>query len=113
MVQKAHRYLSPLHDADRLRVPAAMRVLARARFGALRLGHPLPALGENQARLEARMARNDLMVLPASQNDGTEAEATDALGDARSEEHTSELQSRENLVCRLLLEKKNRARSGR
>src|SRR5690606_41553605 len=29
---------------------------------------------------------------------------------ARSEEHTSELQSRENLVCRLLLEKKNNQR---
>src|SRR5690606_11619939 len=28
-------------------------------------------------------------------------------GIGRSEEHTSELQSRENLVCRLLLEKKN------
>src|SRR5437016_9675261 len=28
------------------------------------------------------------------------------LGDARSEEHTSELQSLTNLVCRLLLEKK-------
>src|SRR5690606_41630999 len=28
----------------------------------------------------------------------------------RSEEHTSELQSRENLVCRLLLEKKNNTR---
>src|SRR5215475_13999704 len=28
----------------------------------------------------------------------------------RSEEHTSELQSRENPVCRLLLEKKNRVR---
>src|SRR5690606_40838305 len=27
---------------------------------------------------------------------------------SRSEEHTSELQSRENLVCRLLLEKKKR-----
>src|SRR5688572_31587528 len=27
-------------------------------------------------------------------------------GDARSEEHTSELQSQSNLVCRLLLEKK-------
>src|SRR5690606_41977921 len=26
----------------------------------------------------------------------------------RSEEHTSELQSRENIVCRLLLEKKNK-----
>src|SRR5690606_42155259 len=31
-------------------------------------------------------------------------------GCVRSEEHTSELQSRENLVCRLLLEKKKRAR---
>src|SRR5690606_41092694 len=29
--------------------------------------------------------------------------------EVRSEEHTSELQSRENLVCRLLLEKKNRS----
>src|SRR5690606_41321463 len=29
-----------------------------------------------------------------------------APGAGRSEEHTSELQSRENLVCRLLLEKK-------
>src|SRR5690606_41426518 len=29
----------------------------------------------------------------------------------RSEEHTSELQSRENLVCRLLLEKKKGTRS--
>src|SRR5690606_41691564 len=29
----------------------------------------------------------------------------------RSEEHTSELQSRVNLVCRLLLEKKNKNRS--
>src|SRR3712207_7183349 len=34
--------------------------------------------------------------------DGTVAEA------CRSEEHTSELQSRQYLVCRLLLEKKNR-----
>src|SRR5690606_41789430 len=30
------------------------------------------------------------------------------LDGLRSEEHTSELQSRENLVCRLLLEKKKR-----
>src|SRR5690606_42116527 len=30
------------------------------------------------------------------------------LTDKRSEEHTSELQSREKLVCRLLLEKKNK-----
>src|SRR5690606_41731204 len=31
-----------------------------------------------------------------------------AEAQARSEEHTSELQSRENLVCRLLLEKKKK-----
>src|SRR5690606_41498552 len=31
-----------------------------------------------------------------------------AARQVRSEEHTSELQSRENLVCRLLLEKKNK-----
>src|SRR5690606_22638219 len=31
-----------------------------------------------------------------------------SLGEGRSEEHTSELQSRENLVCRLLLEKKKK-----
>src|SRR5690606_41648108 len=31
----------------------------------------------------------------------------------RSEEHTSELQSRENLVCRLLLEKKKKQRHPR
>src|SRR5690349_22505041 len=33
----------------------------------------------------------------------------DAFG--RSEEHTSELQSRRDLVCRLLLEKKNKTQS--
>src|SRR2546430_7901004 len=32
---------------------------------------------------------------------------TSAVRVARSEEHTSELQSQSNLVCRLLLEKKN------
>src|SRR2546430_12318744 len=32
----------------------------------------------------------------------------EALAGARSEEHTSELQSQSNLVCRLLLEKKKK-----
>src|SRR3712207_7219768 len=34
--------------------------------------------------------------------------ALSAAGSARSEEHTSELQSRQYLVCRLLLEKKKK-----
>src|SRR3712207_7697406 len=33
------------------------------------------------------------------------------MGDGRSEEHTSELQSRQYLVCRLLLEKKKTNRT--
>src|SRR5690606_7546615 len=36
------------------------------------------------------------------------ADGAAVSGTLRSEEHTSELQSRENLVCRLLLEKKNK-----
>src|SRR2546427_5315133 len=40
-------------------------------------------------------------------DEGLEAGAAQPLDDgARSEEHTSELQSQSNLVCRLLLEKK-------
>src|SRR2546430_13564413 len=35
------------------------------------------------------------------------APVRDTAPDLRSEEHTSELQSQSNLVCRLLLEKKN------
>src|SRR5690606_41056381 len=38
-------------------------------------------------------------------------EATSTPTWRRSEEHTSELQSRENLVCRLLLEKKNKKKT--
>src|SRR2546422_7336697 len=37
----------------------------------------------------------------------------EATGVERSEEHTSELQSRLHLVCRLLLEKKKKTRSGK
>src|SRR3712207_8647820 len=38
-------------------------------------------------------------------------DTTSGLAAKRSEEHTSELQSRQYLVCRLLLEKKNKSRS--
>src|SRR5947209_11150544 len=38
---------------------------------------------------------------------GDDRQHQDPPADARSEEHTSELQSRQYLVCRLLLEKKN------
>src|SRR2546427_11860889 len=46
---------------------------------------------------------------PPSNAFGDAARARPILG--RSEEHTSELQSQSNLVCRLLLEKKKKKRS--
>src|SRR5690606_39789345 len=81
-------YTLSLHDALPISQAAGegRRVLVvdddqiQLRLGALRLG----ALGYEVA----------------TASDGREA--------LRSEEHTSELQSRENLVCRLLLEKKKR-----
>src|SRR5690606_40550028 len=45
----------------------------------------------------------EMGVLPHQREDAREAAFV-----VRSEEHTSELQSRENLVCRLLLEKKKK-----
>src|SRR3712207_8134552 len=48
----------------------------------------------------SRTARGRSLTPPAAPSPGA------ASGSARSEEHTSELQSRQYLVCRLLLEKK-------
>src|SRR3712207_8830473 len=54
-----------------------------------------------------RAARGDPHRLPPG-GAGRRRGGTDhVLGVRRSEEHTSELQSRQYLVCRLLLEKKN------
>src|SRR3712207_7629731 len=54
-------------------------------------------------------ARRDLGHLPRRRvGIGDDAKNRQEIpGDRRSEEHTSELQSRQYLVCRLLLEKKN------
>src|SRR2546430_8969710 len=50
--------------------------------------------------------REALRLLP--KRDAQEADLLPEFGRIRSEEHTSELQSQSNLVCRLLLEKKKR-----
>src|SRR2546430_11458023 len=53
----------------------------------------------------ARAVRADQPARPAGEDDRHIVDRHDA-SEARSEEHTSELQSQSNLVCRLLLEKK-------
>src|SRR3712207_8833476 len=54
-------------------------------------------VAREQAVLDRALARLDVL----------RAEALRWQAESRSEEHTSELQSRQYLVCRLLLEKKN------
>src|SRR3989442_2139520 len=62
-------------------------------------GSLLPALRRHAGRGHA----------PAQQRDAEVRTEAAAPAAARSEEHTSELQSRPHLVCRLLLEKKKTA----
>src|SRR5688572_31105700 len=59
-----------------------------------------------ELRPAIRMVRRR-MVEPDRQHVLVVARIGEARRAARSEEHTSELQSQSNLVCRLLLEKKN------
>src|SRR5690606_39343410 len=69
---------------------------------------PAPAAGAGPARKKSAPARTPAAAAtrtPAAPRKRVAA-PTAASKPARSEEHTSELQSRENLVCRLLLEKK-------
>src|SRR4051812_49814376 len=49
---------------------------------------------------------------PASSSLMQTSRVSNCVKARRSEEHTSELQSHVNLVCRLLLEKKNRTATG-
>src|SRR5438132_12610714 len=56
---------------------------------------------------ERRLAKGDLLhARNALARGGVAGVDVELWGDARSEEHTSELQSHSDLVCRLLLEKK-------
>src|SRR5690606_40364917 len=60
----------------------------------------------NDSSPEARSGRGRIDISSVVRVAETHRLEDEAVG-LRSEEHTSELQSRENLVCRLLLEKKN------
>src|SRR5690606_41830619 len=85
-------YTLSLHDALPISLGAGMRVLPWRRA--------VPALlvcAARAGRLPHRRRRRGSDRRPAARR-----------GRARSEEHTSELQLRENLVCRLLLEKKKK-----
>src|SRR3712207_8768517 len=87
-------YTLSLHDA----LPIYVRPPARDERGDEAEAGRVVVRGGRRER-QARLRVDDPRRLPAA-----EGLADEAL---RSEEHTSELQSRQYLVCRLLLEKKN------
>src|SRR5690606_41981406 len=69
-------------------------------------------IASHNARPNASLAVNvipdSVMARTAAFSISPPSNSAAARTNLRSEEHTSELQSRENLVCRLLLEKKNK-----
>src|SRR2546426_9061403 len=76
---------------------------------------PYTTLFRSEVRRETAAARRDVGddVAPEVRGRGVAVEEDDrvAVSGVRSEEHTSELQSPCNLVCRLLLEKKKKTHS--
>src|SRR3712207_8447900 len=72
-----------------------VEVAALVRLADVPVEHPAVAAAEARRRRRPGGAAAGQLLL------------RDAHADPRSEEHTSELQSRQYLVCRLLLEKKN------
>src|SRR3712207_8287491 len=79
----------------------------------VRVGAPVIAIGspfgEEQSLSVGVVSATDRAIQSLTGFDTLGAVQTDAAinqGNSRSEEHTSELQSRQYLVCRLLLDKK-------
>src|SRR2546430_11084882 len=64
-------------------------------------------------RPERSLQRGIQLRHPVRGEERQQPRGADRRGTCRSEEHTSELQSQSNLVCRLLLEKKKKASSMR
>src|SRR5690606_40835931 len=91
-----------LYDALPISADAAGQRQRRSGRGRRRDHHrERPARHVYRVPVAVEHLEDEVQILPDEQAPG----AADVLI-LRSEEHTSELQSRENLVCRLLLEKK-------
>src|SRR5258708_23704094 len=71
----------------------------------LSLHDALPIYLLQRDRTRARRRSCTARLLPVAE---AERDDPDRRAESRSEEHTSELQSPDHLVCRLLLEKKNK-----
>src|SRR5205085_11760287 len=95
-------YTLSLHDALPISLAALEGAAARGEGSAEFLGDRL-IVGKEKVVAEVIHAAAEVTLEPGA---GIEAFRREHGAVARSEEHTSELQSQSNLVCRLLLEKK-------
>src|SRR5690606_40615051 len=102
-LDKAARSLEPEERAELLRPDTGEFSAADAPL----LDELAELLGVDDAE-ERERARRRWRAKIAEAQDALDILTGSAPQDLRSEEHTSELQSRENLVCRLLLEKKKK-----
>src|SRR5690349_22217640 len=90
--------------------PAPTEIYTLSLHDALPISHLAQAGGDHQLaaqRAPALLARQRSERLVGALQNALGADIDPAAG-GRSEEHTSELQSRRDLVCRLLLEKKKK-----
>src|SRR3712207_8789603 len=85
-------------------------------FPSTRLSRPRPACPgvanetpKNRAVATAKVGNSVRLPVPPCESTTTRSARHWEPSDTRSEEHTSELQSRQYLVCRLLLEKKKKS----
>src|SRR5690606_42135990 len=94
-------YTLSLHDA----LPISLAEHRACRADA---GHGQAQVGVGQQRVADQLLQHRVVELrpPLGHGDAGGEGFAGRVVQVRSEEHTSELQSRENLVCRLLLEKK-------
>src|SRR5690606_41592215 len=92
---------TPPSEISTLSLHDALPISREVRPGRLRARRPHPA---SRRALRSARGHGPCRHSPRGPARGARQRASSAA--ARSEEHTSELPSRENLVCRLLLEKK-------
>src|SRR6266498_5189940 len=112
---KSPTWLAPPRPARAPESAITERILRRVRMPAYRavLGESLMTRISNPYRV-ARIIHHRMTPtpIPTRSPSGTSRDPTERPGhvpeSGRSEEHTSELQSRPHLVCRLLLEKKKK-----
>src|SRR5690606_39675185 len=102
-VHRRWRIAQPRRDREPYR-PGPLNAPATTASYTLSLHDALPIWG--RGRRVRDLVGEDPLPRRRRDADRRRVDAVLAAQVARSEEHTSELQSRENLVCRLLLEKK-------